>query len=69
MRDGPSVVLTCCNTSMPRQCGCVFAIDAAGGGGGVEMDDVKASSAQAQSARHVVHCPHIGDVNVYVQVF
>jgi len=48
----------------------VFAIDAAaGGGGGVEMDDVKASSAQAQSARHVVHCPHIGDVNVYVQVF
>jgi len=31
------------------------------------MDDVKASS-QTQSAHHVVQCPNIGDINVYVQV-
>jgi len=32
------------------------------------MDDVKAAS-QSTSLHHVVSCPNIGDVNVFVQVF
>jgi len=31
------------------------------------MDDLKVAS-QSTSQHHVVHCPNIGDINVYVQV-